>query len=65
MILTDAQAVSLEEALNTIESIGIYLALPRYNRRWETGFGHVAWYYQEAEYDQSKNANKKRTDAGA
>src|SRR5262245_60155409 len=44
-----ARAVTLAEALDTIESVGIYLALPRFNRRYETGFTEVAWYYQAAE----------------
>jgi hypothetical protein len=43
-------------ALNTIESVGIYLALPRCNRRYETGFNGVAWYYQDTEYKQLKNS---------
>ena len=59
-----AEAVTLAEALDTIESIGIYLALPRFNRRYETGFTGVSWYYQAAEYEQLKNA-KRNAGAGA
>jgi len=51
-----ATAVTLAEALNTIESVGIYLALPRFNRRYEAGFNGVSWYYQDAEYKQLKNS---------
>ena len=59
-----ATDVTLAEALNTLESVGTYLALPRFNRRWGTGFGGVTWYYQEAEYQQSMTANS-RSGAGA
>ena len=51
-----AEAVNLAEALDTIESVGIYLALPRFNRRYETGFGAVSWYYQSTEYEELKNS---------
>jgi len=34
--------LALKDALDAIESIAIYLALPRYNLRRETGFQHVA-----------------------
>ncbi len=53
-----AAAVMLTEALDTIESIGIYLALPRFNRRYESGFDGVTWYYQAEEYEQSKNSKR-------
>src|SRR5712691_5400879 len=53
-----AEAVTLAEALDTIESIGIYLALPRFNRRYGTGFNGVSWYYQAAEYEQLKNSRR-------
>ena len=59
-----AEAVTLVEALDTIETVGIYLALPRFNRRYETGFTGVSWYYQAAEYEQLKNA-KRNAGAGA
>ena len=59
-----AQAVTLTEALDTIESVGIYLALPRFNRRYGTGFGGVSWYYQAAEYEQSRNS-ARNAGAGA
>jgi hypothetical protein len=52
-----AEALELTEALDTIESIGIYLAMPRYNRRYESGFGNVPWYYQKAEYEQLRNGD--------
>lgn len=45
-----ATDITLKEALDTLESVGTYLALPRFNRRWGTGFGGVTWYYQEAEF---------------
>jgi hypothetical protein len=53
-----AAAVTLAEALDTIESVGIYLALPRFNRRYENGFTKVSWYYQAAEYKQLKNTKR-------
>ncbi|MBW2046891.1 MAG: hypothetical protein JRI96_18820 [Deltaproteobacteria bacterium] len=53
-----ATAVSLEEALNAFESVAIYLGLPRFNRRYGSGFGGVAWYYQLAEYEEAKNARR-------
>ena len=51
-----AKDVTVAEALDTIESIGIYLALPRFNRRYESGFGTVNWFYQTAEYEKLKNS---------
>jgi len=51
-----AKDVNLAEALDTIESVGIYLALPRFNRRYESGFGAVSWYYQSTEYEKLKNS---------
>ena len=51
-----AEDVNLAEALDTMESVGIYLALPRFNRRYESGFVGVSWYYQAAEYEQLKNS---------
>jgi len=55
-----AKRVVLADALNAIESVGIYLALPRFNRRYGAGFGDVAWYYQLAEYEELKNSTCKR-----
>jgi hypothetical protein len=52
-----ATTVTLSDALSILESVGIYLALPRFNRRWGTDFDKVAWYYQEAEYRQHMKAN--------
>ncbi|MBD3251052.1 hypothetical protein GF380_01070 [Candidatus Uhrbacteria bacterium] len=49
-------ALSLVDALDTIESVGVYLALPRFNRRYGSGFGGVEWYYQNAEYERLRNA---------
>jgi hypothetical protein len=56
-----AEAVTLAEALNMIESVGIYLALPRFNRRYEIGFTGVSWYYQAAEYEQLKNTKRNES----
>jgi len=53
-----AEAVTLHETLDTIETIGIYLALPRFNRHWEMGFGGVVWYYQAAEYEELKRLKR-------
>ena len=50
-----ASAVHLDEALNVIESVCIYMTLPRFNRRYGSGFTGVAWYYQSAEYEKAKN----------
>lgn len=44
--------------MDTIESVGTYLALPRFNRRYGAAFDGVAWYYQEAEYEQSKTLER-------
>lgn len=52
-----ATDVPLAELLNTVETIGTYLALPRFNRRYGSGFAEVAWYYQLAEYDESRRGN--------
>jgi hypothetical protein len=54
-----AKSVILEGALNTIESVSIYLALPRFNRRYESGFDGVLWYYQAAEYEDLKDIKKR------
>jgi hypothetical protein len=56
-------APSIETTLNNLESMATYLALPRFNRRFGSGFGHVAWFYQKAEYDaqRSRKANKGDT----
>ncbi len=63
-----AECVTLPEALNTIETICIYLTLPRFNRRWETGFDKVSWYYQVAEYEELKRLKRtslpRRNDIG-
>ncbi len=53
-----AEAVTLSETLNTIETICIYLALPRFNRHWEMGFSGVIWYYQAAEYGELKRSKR-------
>ena len=50
--------VTLAELLDTVESVGIYLALPRFNRRYGSGFEEVAWYYQRAQYDESRRGNQ-------
>lgn len=44
--------LSLADALNNLESMATWLALPRFNRHYGSGFGHVEWYYQLAEYDE-------------
>ena len=55
-----AEKVNVTDALDTIELVGIYLALPRFNRRYETGFGTVIWYYQSEEYEKLKNPHLYR-----
>lgn len=53
-----ATRVTLANLLDTVESVGIYLALPRFNRRFGFGFEEVAWYYQREEYDECKRGNQ-------
>jgi len=55
-----AKDVYVVEALDTLESVGIYLALPRFNRRYESGFRDVTWYYQTAEYEELKNSQPEK-----
>jgi hypothetical protein len=50
-------SLSAADALNNLESIATYLALPRFNRRFGSGFEYVKWYYQKEEYD----AERKRS----
>lgn len=46
--------LSAPDALNNLESMATYLALPRFNRRFGSGFGHIEWYYQKEEYDEER-----------
>ena len=55
-----AKSLSLGDALNTIESIAIYLAMPRHNLRKETGFSDVEWYFQPAEHERLKTPKKAK-----
>jgi len=59
-----ATDITLKEALDALESVATYLALPRFNRRWGTGFGGVDWYYQEAEFQRHTRPNSTTREGG-
>lgn len=53
-------SLSVVDALNNLESMATYLALPRFNRRFGSGFEHVEWYYQKEEYDAARKRNASK-----